>query len=68
MSHRPHSPRVPHDESVLPSTIQDVQRFSDDDNGEQMELIDGSVPIPDPGPPKDSWREGESRASSAPIT
>lgn len=66
MSHRPHSPRVPRDDSVLPTSMQDTQRFRDDDDGEQVELIDGGVPKPDPGSLKDMWREGESHSSNAP--
>ncbi|KAH0827133.1 PAP2-domain-containing protein [Lanmaoa asiatica] len=67
MSHRPYSPRVSRDESVLPTTTQDAQRFRDSDDGEQVELIDGGVPRPDPDHLKTIWREGESHSSNAPI-
>jgi diacylglycerol diphosphate phosphatase/phosphatidate phosphatase len=67
MSHRPYSPRVPRDEPVLPTTAQNAQRFRDSDDGEQMELIDGGVPKPDPGSLEDIWREGESHSSNAPV-
>lgn len=67
MSHRPHSPRVPRDESVLPTTMQDPQRFPDSEDGEQMELIDSGVPRPDPDHMKGIWSEGESHSNNAPI-
>lgn len=46
--------------------MQDAQRFPDED-GEQMELIDGGVPKPDLGLPNDIWREGEGDSNNAPI-
>lgn len=67
MSHRPHSPRVPRDEPVLPTTAQDAQHFRDSDDGEQMELIGGGVPKSEPGSLGDVWREGEDHSSNAPV-
>lgn len=67
MSHRPHSPRVPRDESVLPTTTQNSEHFPDSEDAEQLELIDGGIPRPDPGHLKDIWNEGESHSSNAPI-
>ncbi|KAF8136640.1 PAP2-domain-containing protein [Boletus edulis] len=67
MSHRPHSPRVPREENILPTSVQDAQRFRDSDDGEQVELIDGGVPRPDPVSLKDHWTEGESAASNEPV-
>lgn len=68
MSHRPYSPRIPRDESVLPTTLQDSQRFPDSEDGEQVELNDGGVARPDPGHLKDIWREDEGQSSHAPIS
>ncbi|KAF8844527.1 PAP2-domain-containing protein [Paxillus ammoniavirescens] len=60
MSHRPYSPRVPRDEPVLPTTVQDRHSVE----GEQVDLIDGGVPRPDPSPLEDIWREGESERNN----
>ncbi|KAG6376387.1 PAP2-domain-containing protein [Boletus reticuloceps] len=42
-------------------------RFRDSDDGDQVELIDGGVPRPDPVSLKDPWTEGESAASNEPV-
>ncbi|KAI6028622.1 PAP2-domain-containing protein [Pisolithus orientalis] len=60
MSHRPYSPRVPRDEEILPTAASHGgPRYSENDEGaEQVELIDGGVRKPDPGPLEDIWRHG----------
>ncbi|KAI6150184.1 PAP2-domain-containing protein [Pisolithus thermaeus] len=61
MSHRPYSPRVPRDEDVLPTTTSHGgSRYSESgEAAEQLELIDGGVRKPDPGPLEEVWRQGD---------
>lgn len=59
ISHRPYSPRVPRDEDVLPTaTSHGGSRYSESGEAEQLELIDGGVRKPDPGPLEEIWRQG----------
>ncbi|EIW82802.1 PAP2-domain-containing protein [Coniophora puteana RWD-64-598 SS2] len=75
-SHRPHSPRVPHDaddhtDGILPTHVHPAHsrpaaghappQHYRDSSGEQLELLDGTVQKAQPPALRDMWHAGEDR-------
>ncbi|KAG6336917.1 hypothetical protein ID866_2155 [Astraeus odoratus] len=65
MSHRPYSPRVPRDEQILPTVR--LHEDHESTEGEHVELVDGGVCKPDPGPLEEIWQQDDSRTGPSAL-